>query len=333
MKNKIITNKSKVTAVFESLCSENGFVFVITDPDTGHFIDYNKVKHEFGYGTIDINKSEHIKIADNKELSSILMEKTGVSIPQEIIIKDVEKYSENDLCKIITNFSKQVGFPLISKPLRGRQGNNLIKIESDDAAARICKVIIDSGDDVTIQEYQNYEEIRVVLLDGEVIQAYKRFRAQITGNGKDSIFNLIGDKNASFEDNNRNTIINIDDSQIQMIISDLGYSNNSVLEKGKCLPLSFGRNLSKGGECEFIEDKIKPGFSKILAEMALVTNLRLVGFDLFIKKEIDNIENKTDLVFIEYNASPDMENNFYYSSNYHERFMKYYKKIFHAIIA
>lgn len=328
----MIKHKSKVTAIFEGLCREHDLDFAITGPDTGYFIDRNNVRHEFGYGTIDLNISEYIKIADNKEQSSLIMKKAGVSVPQEIIIKGIEKYTEQDLCEKIINFSKQVGFPLISKPLSGRQGNNLIKIGSMEEVISTSKMIMNLKDDVIIQEHQNYDEVRVVILDGEIIQAYKRFRPRIVGDGKESISDLIENKNAYFQDNGRNTVVDIDDSQVQMIISNMGYSNESILEKGESIPLSFGRNLSKGGEYEFIENKIKPKFYEILKEMALATNLRLVGFDLFIRKEITEIHDKTDLVFIEYNASPDMENNFYYRDNYYEQLMTVYKKIFHAIM-
>lgn len=328
----MIKHKSKVTAIFEGLCREHDLDFAITGPDTGYFINHNNVKHEFGYGTTDLNISEYIKIADNKEQSSLIMKKAGVSVPQEIIIKGIEKYTKQDLCEKIINFSKQVGFPLISKPLSGRQGNNLIKIGSMEGVISTSKMIMNLKDDVIIQEYQNYDEVRVVILDGEIIQAYKRFRPRIVGDGKESISDLIENKNVYFQDNGRNTVVEIDDAQLQMIISNMGYSNESILEKGKSIPLSFGRNLSKGGEYEFIENKIKPKFYEILKEMALATNLRLVGFDLFIRKEITEIHDKTDLVFIEYNASPDMENNFYYHDNYYEQLMTVYGKIFHAIM-
>lgn len=328
----MIKHKSKITTIFEGLCREYDFDFVITGPDTGYFIDRNSVRHDFGYGTIDLNVSEYIKIADNKEQSSLLMKNIRVSIPQEIIIKGIEKYTEQDLCEKIINFSKEVGFPLISKPSGGRQGNNLIKIESKEAVISASKIIMSLKDDVIIQEYLNYAEMRIVILDGEIIQAYKRFRPHLIGDGKKSIFNLIEDKNSYFKNNDRNTVVDIDDSQVQMIISDLGYSNDSILERGKSIPLSFGRNLSKGGEYEFIENKIKPKFYKILREMALATNLRLVGFDLFTTEEVTEIKDKTDVVFIEYNASPDMENNFYYRDNYYERLMTYYRKIFCAMM-
>lgn len=331
MKKKIIKHKSKVTTIFEVLCKEYNFDFVIIGPDQGYFIDHNNVKHEFDYGTIDINESKYIQIADDKEQSSLLMKDIGIPIPEEILLKDVRKYTDQDLLKEIVRFSKQVGFPLISKPLNGRQGNNLIKIESKDEIVNASKMIMDLKDDVIIQEYLKHNEVRIVVLDGEIIQAYKRFGPSIVGDDKKSIFNLIEDKNAYFKNNGRNTIVSVDDPQVQMIIADLGYSNRSIPEKGKGIPLSFGRNLSKGGEYEFIENKIRPKFHKILREMSLATNLRLVGFDLFIIKEIGLIKDKTDIVFIEYNGSPDMENNFYYCGDYYEKLMTYYRKIFHAM--
>lgn len=331
MKKKIIKHRSKVTTIFEVLCKEHNFDFVIIGPDQGYFIDSINVRHEFDYGTIDLNESKYIQIADDKEQSSLLMKKIGIPIPEEILLKDVIKYTDQDLFKEIVRFSKRVGFPLISKPLNGRQGNNLIKIESKDEVINVSKMILDLKDDTIIQEYLKHNEARVVMLNGEIIQAYKRFRPSIVGDGKKSIFNLIKNKNAYFKNNSRNTIVSIDDPQVQMIITGLNYSNESIPEKGKNIPLSFGRNLSKGGEYEFIENKIRPEFHKILREMSLSTNLKLVGFDLFLRKDTGLIKDNTDIVFIEYNGSPDMENNFYYRDDYYEKLMTYYRKIFRAM--
>ena len=328
----MIKHKSKITDIFYKLSKKYNYPFVVNGIDKGYFIDHKKIKHEFDYGTIYLNDSKYASIADNKEESSLLMSKYEILTPKEIVFKNINKDSAESLCEKINNFVKQVKFPIIIKPLNGRQGNNLFKIESEYEIQDICKKIIKIEDSIIVQEYLDLDEFRVVMLDGEILQMYKRFQPYIVGDGIRDIFTLIKDKNKYFLDKNRNTIISIYDNQIQIILSKLGYSNNSIPEKDLKIYLSFGKNLSKGGEYEFINANSFTNFSSVIKDIFKLTKLRLVGFDIFIKKDLEKINSKDDIVLIEYNASPDMENNFYYNDDYYENLVINYTKIFNAII-
>ena len=326
----ITNNKSKVTDIFKDLCKKHGMFFVVSEQDKGYFIDHNNIKHHFDYGTIDLNEYKYIQLANDKNKSALLMNDIGIQTPKEIIIRNSKRYTNNDLYKKIIDFLN-LKSSVIIKPLNGKQGDGLLKLDSEKDLINFISGV-KTDDDLLVQEYLNYPEIRIVMLDGEVIQSYRRLRPYIIGDGMTSICNLIKNKNIYFKRNIRNTVIDPHDNQINIILSRLGYTLNSILEKNKQIPLSFGRNLSKGGEYEFIDDKINNKFNKILKEMFTATNLRLVGFDLFIKTEIEKINIKEDIVFIEYNGSPDMENNFYYNNDYGRKFSEIYSKIFDAII-
>ena len=70
----------------------------------------------------------------------------------------------------------------------------------------------------------------------------------------------------------------------------------------------------------------------ISKQIAKSTGLRLVGLDLFLSDKVECIKNKNQVTFIEYNASPDMENNFYYDDDYGEVLSKIYEKVFLAVV-
>ncbi|MCG2694919.1 hypothetical protein L6261_02435 [Candidatus Parcubacteria bacterium] len=328
----MIKHKSKITNIFKKLCEKNNYTFVINGPDEGYFIDGRRRKHYFGYGTIGLNELRSSEIADSKDKSSALIRKSGVEVPREIIIKNIFKHSFNRLLNKTIKFVDEVHLPIILKPLKGRQGNNVFKVESVKQLSFILEKFIKNNEDLILQEYIDFNEIRVVTLEGEVIQAYERFRPYVISDGISSVSDLIKRKNDNFSLRKRNTIIRKSDSQIKTILANKGYSDKSILEKGKKIFLSYGRNLSKGGEYKFVESKINDDFRGILKELSLLTGLKLVGFDLFIKKSVSLIKNKEDIVFIEYNASPDMENNFYYNDQYSERILEIYTKIFEKII-
>jgi len=322
-------HKSKITLIFKELSEKYGYEFHLMThkPDTG-FILANGVRHYFSYGTIDLNNRSEVEIAQNKVLSSKRVEKVGICLPRESVIR-----LSRDLVVDVKCAVESVGLPAIIKPVHGAQGKDIFKIESTNEVSFICNKNIFDEDDLIIQEYIDVlDEIRIVLLDGEVIQAYKRDYAYLTGDGIKTIQELIKDKNNYFKNRNRNTRININDSQIQNILKNKTFDLSSVLPFGNRLNLSYGRNLSKGGEYEFVENILSQNLIDISKQIAKSTGLRLVGLDLFLSDKVECIKNKNQVTFIEYNASPDMENNFYYDDDYGEVLSKIYEKVFLAVV-
>jgi len=323
------SHKSKVTLIFKELSEKYGYEFHLMahEPDAGYILT-NDVRHYFSYGTVDLNNSSAVEFAQNKVLSSKIVEKVGICLPHESFVR-----FSKDLVADIKCAVESVGLPAIIKPVHGAQGKNIFKIESKDEIYSICNKNTFDEDDLIVQEYIDVlDEIRIVLLDSEIIQAYKRDYAHLVGDGIKTIQELIKDKNNYFKNRNRNTRISINDSQIQNILKNKVFDLTSILPFGNRLNLSYGRNLSKGGDYEFVENRLSPNLIDISKQIAKSTGLKLVGLDLFLSDKIECIKNKKQVTFIEYNASPDMENNFYYDDNYGEILKKIYEKVFLAIV-
>lgn len=328
-------NKSKVTDILKDLAGEQGFKFLVTesDSDAGYIEDKKGKRYFFTYGTIDINKDAAVEVANSKPLSSEVMREVGLRVPKEKKVGFNQSEKMDHYISEAKEFTETVGFPVILKPVHGRQGKNIFKVDSIEDLESAINSIIKSEDDILIQEYIKAGEVRVVLLDGEVIQAYERDYFNIVGDGKQAISELIDSKNKYFLSRERNTVIDKNDSQILNILDKKGYKDNKVLTEGERLDLCYGRNLSRGGECNFVETQLSQEFKDILKQISIATGLRLVGFDLFLFSKPELIKDKSEIAFIEYNASPDMENNFYYDGEYLNVLQTIYKKIFTAMIA
>lgn len=323
-------NKSKITPILRELSLKYGCMFNLTDtnPDAGHILDKKNTRHFFSYGTIDLNKSAPTEFAQNKALSSEVIKRTGINIPREQVIKN-----STDLIRDIKDAINYIQLPAIIKPVHGAQGKNIYKITQIDEIDEICNQNTFDGDDLIIQQYIDVpHEVRIVLLDGEVIQAYKRDYVHIIGDSVKTIEKLIEEKNSKFKEGRRNTIIDKNDLQIQNILLNLKLSIFSILPNNYRVNLSYGRNLSRGGEYEFIENRLSQDLIRISKKISDATGLRLVGLDLFLADEAELIKTENQVTFIEYNASPDMENNFYYNDSYLEKLHSIYEKIFLSMI-
>ena len=323
-------HKSKITPILEQLAHAHGceFYAMSAKPDTGYIIDTTGAKHYFSYGTLDLNNIAATEIAGSKILSSEIVSSVGIRVPREIVVSHSTKLKTD-----IRITLKKIDMPAIIKPVHGAQGKNIFKIDSIDG----LELIIDDNDfdtdDLIVQEYIDSPiEIRVVLLDGEIIQSYKRDYSHIIGDGISTIKGLIEKRNAYFQDRKRNTRIDFNDSQLTAILKRHKYNLDFALPRGERLNISYGRNLSRGGEYEFVSDRLSPLIIDISKKIAAISTLRLIGIDLFVLGELETVKDENQVVFIEYNASPDMENNFYYDVGYDQELSLIYEKIFSKMI-
>mgnify|MGYP001608701117 CR=1 FL=1 len=323
-------NKSKITPILRQLADLYGREFCVMDHDldAGYIVGLDGIRHYFSYGTLDLNNNAATEFSGSKILSSEIVSTAGIRVPKEETVSN-----SNNVKDGIRIALKTVGVPAIIKPVHGAQGKNVFRIDSIDELDLILGDNDFDADDVIVQEYIDAPtEIRVVLLDGEIIQAYKRDYSHIIGDGVTTIKGLIEKRNKSFQDRKRNTCIDLIDSQLTVILKRHKYDLGFVLPKDERLNISYGRNLSRGGEYEFIPNRLSSTVEKVSKKIANVSALRLVGIDLFILGDVESIDREDQIVFIEYNASPDMENNFYYDTDYSEQLLAIYEKIFTKLI-
>ncbi|MDP1624860.1 MAG: hypothetical protein Q8L64_03740 [bacterium] len=316
--------KSKITPILLKLAEKYNAEFHVMDHDSdaGYIVGQDHSRHYFSYGTLDLNNDAATDFARSKILSSEVVSAIRIRVPKEKMVK----FSINLKAPIISVL-EEIGTPAIIKPVHGAQGKNIFKIDSLNNFELVIKNN-DLRDDLIIQEYiDSPNEIRVVLLDGEVIQAYKRDYACVIGDAVKTIKELIEEKNKYFQNRQRNTVIDTNDTQIAVILQQRGYDLNYILQKNERLNISYGRNLSRGGEYEFIT-KLSPIIIEVSKKIAEASALRLVGIDLFVVGDLDHVESENQIIFIEYNASPDMENNFYYDAGYEQQLFLIYEKIF-----
>lgn len=323
-------HKSKITPILRQLSDLHacGLYVMDHDPDAGYIVGLDEIRHYFSYGTLDLNNSAATEFAGSKILSSEIVSAAGIRVPKEETVNN-----SNNLKDDIRIALKTVAMPAIVKPVHGAQGKNVFRVDSIDEIDLIFDDNDFDADDVIVQEYIDAPtEIRVVLLDGEIIQAYKRDYSHVIGDGVTTIKGLIEKRNKYFQDRKRNTHIDLIDSQLTAILKRHKYDLGFVLPKDERLNISYGRNLSRGGEYEFTPNRLSSTVEKTSKKIANVSALRLVGIDLFILGDVESIDREDQLVFIEYNASPDMENNFYYDTDYSEQLLAIYEKIFTKLI-
>jgi cyanophycin synthetase len=230
-------------------------------------------------------------ICDNKDLAKDCLSKAKVPVPKgkrfnsNIPEKDIIKYALN-------HFS----FPLVIKPAAASLGRGVfVNIENRETLERLlAHVRKELGyKDVIVEEHVYGEDYRVFVLGGKALSVVKRIPANITGDGKRRVGELIEEKNRLRKANPylARGLIKVD-REVLDCLHRAGYSIDSVPKKGELLFLRGISNLSAGGDSIDVTNEA-PQMLKDLAVRAVkaVPHLHSCGVDVLFHKTEDGKEH------------------------------------------
>lgn len=139
------------------------------------------------------NSALGYKLADDKELSYRLLEKHWFPIAKSVYISKADLTSttiEDDISALC--------FPLVIKPVDEWHGNGvMMNIHTGDELRGKLTTSFQTYDAMIVQEQIVWDEVRVLVMQWEVILALNRIPAHVVGNGKSTIEELIAHENKS----------------------------------------------------------------------------------------------------------------------------------------
>ncbi|MBR7554758.1 acylphosphatase [Allobacillus sp. GCM10007491] len=200
----------------------------------------------FSYSTGPDVTQEARKICSSKMLTKEQLDSANVPTPSG---RRFEK--EVDIEQII-DYANSVGFPVVIKPSAGKMGNGVVPNiqngeELKQAVYRVREVL--GYNRIILEKHIVGDEYRVYVIGEQVIAAMNRIPANVKGNGKDTIRDLIKNKNSLRKSipSVRRRPIKID-YETKRSIKQSGYKLDSILEKDKILYLKKTSNISAGGD-------------------------------------------------------------------------------------
>src|SRR5690625_871912 len=156
-------------------------------------------------------------------------------------------------------YAEQIGYPVVAKPTLGSLGKGVTtNIQSEAELIKAIEHVKDIGyENIIIEEYFEGEDYRIYVVDGEVVAATKRVPANVGGDGKQTIEQLIAEKNKLRKENPylKTKLITIDDNLIGTLAKQ-GLTLNDIPKEKEKVMLSSISNISTGGEPIDITDTI-----------------------------------------------------------------------------
>lgn len=238
-----------------------------------------------------------VETADNKYTTSQILSDAGVPVPRQIKI-----LRSRDALLFFKHHRK----PMAVKPLEGRRGMGVTMGVADaKALVRAFRHAAAVDKEVIVQEQNEGNVYRILVIDHKFCAAVMLTPAFITGNGKDSIATLTAEMNRKrISDVNSNLYPVEFDKDTLHILAMQQMTPETILPAGIKVQLKNTGNIRLGSSATDVTDKVNTYNRFVCERITRVMNLDVAGIDI-ISPDISLPLDSNDAVVIDVNAAPD----------------------------
>ncbi len=252
-----------------------GIAVDLVDPQRGYF------ELAFGARTIacreslsDMTSAVAMSRCDDKRMAQQLLAKAGIAVPENRLAGD------DDADRA---FLEEHG-EIVVKPVRGEQGNGVsVGISDADEMRSAIDLARSYDDEVLLEEFVSGEDLRIIVIDREVVAAAIRRPASITGNGVDTVKTLItkqSRRRAAATDGESRIPV---DAETERCLAKAGLALDSVPEEGDVIQVRDTANLHTGGTLHDVTDRLHAELANAAVAASRTLGIPVVGLDLIVE--------------------------------------------------
>lgn len=257
------------------------------------------VKQKFAQATTTSQTSViAVENACDKQVTKNLLKSAGLPVPSGGAVNSL-----NDAFHI----ADQIGYPVVIKPVNGRQGQGVItNIKDKEELFHVVNCMDQHVEGYIVEHYYEGHDYRLLVIDGRLIAASLRLPPFVIGNGQDSIRRLIEieNKNPLRGDGHEKPMTKIPSNfTVTCFLEKSGLTLDSIPSKGQVVQVVGNANLSTGGQAIDVTDEVHPTIKEIAIAAAKVVGLDIAGIDM-ISSDITKPFDPCRSTIIEVNAAP-----------------------------
>ena len=235
---------------------------------------------------------------DDKAVTRRLMEAAGVPVPAQLhVAPDADDLSAAEA------FLAEHG-SVVVKPARGEQGRGVtVGVDTVEGLHKAFVSARGQGGVVLIEEHVTGDDLRVLVINNEVVAAALRKPPEITGDGVKTVRALVealSRRRSAATDGE--SAIPMDDETERCLAAE-GLQWDDVLEKGRKARARRTANLHTGGALHDVTDMLHPDIAASALDAARAISIPVCGVDFIV-----DTPTGADHVFIEANERPGLAN-------------------------
>lgn len=246
---------------------------------------------------LDDTSSLGVDIAANKQWTKQLLQERGIPVPIGQSVKSIDAALRT---------ANKIGYPVAVKPYNGNHGRGVsTQVNDDEALKQAFELAQGISQNVVIEQHLTGFDYRLLLIDHKLQATALREPAHVTGNGKDSISQLIDilneDPQRGVGHENNLTRITVDqETEHALQLQELTLEH--IPEQGAKIYIKQTANLSSGGTARTVTD-VHPSIRRMAERVSWIIGLNVMGIDL-IAPWIDRPLDPKTAGIVEVNAGP-----------------------------
>jgi cyanophycin synthetase len=237
-------------------------------------------------------------IAQDKELTKMLLHAAGVPVPNGRVVETVED---------AWLAAQEIAAPVVIKPRDGNQGKGVaVNISSQQQITAAFNAAVKISDEIIVERYLPGHDYRLLVIGKNLVAAARRDPPQVIGDGVHTIRQLVdavnsdplrGDGHATSL-----TKIRFDDIALATLAKQ-DFDADSIPPQGARIVLRNNANLSTGGTATDVTDDVHPELAARAVAAAQMVGLDICGVDIVCNSVHKPLEEQEGGI-VEVNAAP-----------------------------
>ncbi|SDF67593.1 GNAT-family acetyltransferase TIGR03103 [Blastococcus fimeti] len=233
---------------------------------------------------------------DDKRVTRRIMERAGVRVARGVLAGEGEL---DDALALMA----EVG-AVVVKPARGEQGRGItVGVRDGAGLQRAVDLALQFCPDVLVEELVPGQDLRVLVIDREVVAAAVRRPAEIIGDGRSTVTELIRSTSRRRERATGGESRIPLDATTTEVVADAGHGMDDVPPNGERIQVRRTANLHTGGTIEDVTAELHPEVAAAAVRAAAALDIPVTGIDLL----VPDVAGR-EYVFIEANERPGLAN-------------------------
>lgn len=243
-------------------------------------------------------------IMENKTVTKKILQQHGFRVPKGEEFQTVEQ--------AMRSYPLFANKPIVVKPKTTNYGIGISIFKDGVKEEDYLKAItlaFKEDQSVLVEEFIKGTEYRFFVLDDQVLAVLLRVPANVQGDGKHTIEELVMKKNRDpLRGRDHRTpleIIQLGEIE-KLMLKGQGYHIDSIPEKDVIVYLRENSNISTGGDSIDVTDLIPDDYKKIAVDAVAALGVKICGIDLIIEDTEVPATAKNAYAIIEANFNPSM---------------------------
>ena len=285
---------------------KNGIKVTVIDENDQFIRLENKGRVEYVKNGNMTSKDSYISplIMENKVVTKKVLDEKGFRVPKG--------YEVSSLEEALQKFNYIKNKPIVIKPKSTNFGLGITIFKngtsSIDNYSKAIEFALKEDKDILIEEFIEGTEYRFFVIEGKTEAVLLRVPANVVGDGKHTIRQLVDMKNANplRGDAKKTPLKKIELGEIEKLqLNEQGLTFESILPENKVAYLRENSNISTGGDSIDMTDSVNDSYKKLAVEITDAMMAKVCGVDLIIPDIIEEM-NGENYGVIEANFNPMM---------------------------